>query len=69
MLDITEYILGFAGAILGILYKHNDTRITKMESKMEKMITKDDIRELLSDKIDPLKEDIQEIKQKLDKKR
>ena len=38
-------------------------RLEVLEDKMNKTVTEQDVRTILSDKIDPLKEDVHEIKQ------
>lgn len=40
-------------------------RIEKLEEQVHKNITEDSVRQIISDKVDPLKEDLSEIKDNL----
>jgi uncharacterized protein YoxC len=43
------------------------SRIDTLEQKMDNTVTKQEVRQLLDDKINPLKEDIKDIKYTIDK--
>lgn len=42
-------------------------RLDVVEAKLEKTITESEVRQLLADKIEPLREDVLEIKRKIDR--
>lgn len=60
---ILPLISGVIFFMLGNIYK----KLNDHEERLRKAVSDQDVRILISDKIDPLKEDIHEIKQKLDK--
>ena len=60
---ILPLIFGILFFLLGNIYK----KLNDFDARMRGAVTDKDVRILISDKIDPLKEDIHEIKQKLDK--
>lgn len=43
------------------------SRITKLERELPQKVTEDDVRQIVSDKIDPIREDIHELKIKIDR--
>lgn len=60
---IFPLICGILFFTLGNIYK----KLSDQENRLRAAITDKDVRLLISDKIDPIKEDIHEIKEKLDK--
>ncbi len=55
----------FSATFAGIA--HLNRRISEMDVRLRNVVSDKDVRILINDKIDPIKEDIHEIKQKLDK--
>ncbi len=48
--------------VIGYTYKRGLDRIDTIEEKLSKRITEANVRKLLEDKIEPVREDLQEIK-------
>ena len=61
--SILPLVCGVMYFILGNIYK----KLSDHELRLRSAITDRDVRLLVADKIDPLKEDIHEIKNKLDR--
>ena len=56
---ILSTLLGMSAFIMKSVF----TRLDTLEQKINQAVTEEDVRSLLVDKIDPIKEDIHEIKQ------
>jgi len=54
------------GAV-GFIFSKIEARLTSLENRMLNTITEKETRQILSDKIDPLKEDMKEIKDSINK--
>jgi len=54
-------------AIGGYMVQTVTSRLGKLEEDMSKKVSQEDVRQLVADKIDPIREDIHEVKTKLDK--
>ena len=58
---MTEWISAFFGSIavvfVGLVAKRHTSRIDKIEEKVQKSVTPEIARQLISDKLDPLKSD------------
>jgi uncharacterized membrane protein YgaE (UPF0421/DUF939 family) len=67
MSNIFETIIGIGlstvVSIGAFIMKHIFNRLDALESKLDHTVTEQEVRTILSDKLDPMKEDIQEIKQ------
>ncbi len=44
-----------------------EQRLTKLEEKVSSQVTEPELRQILSDKLDPLKEDISEVRKQAEK--
>lgn len=62
---ITPLIVILLGAI-GYLIRIQVARIDMLEQRMTQKVEEPQVRQILADKIDPLKEDIQQVNNKLD---
>ena len=58
-------LLPVFGAIIGFIVNGMMHRLDKLEQGMCNAMTEESVRRLIADKIDPLREDIREIKDKL----
>lgn len=70
MTTLEIFISSFIPIICGIFYfvmTDIYKRLGDQELRLRNAITDKDVRAIIADKIDPLKEDIHEIKQKLDR--
>lgn len=62
-IKIILYIVGpTVLGVTGYLYKSIINRIDELEEKIEKKVTETVVRQILADKLDPLREDLKEIK-------
>ena len=59
-------LLGTGVGLLGFHIKQNLIRITKLEDKLNGYITEEECRRIIKDHIDPLRDDIKRIDNKLD---
>lgn len=66
-----QYIIPIVGTIIlslgTFIMNHLYHRIEVLEQQQKEMPTKQEVRDMLNDKIDPVKEDIADIKQALNK--
>jgi hypothetical protein len=60
--------------LIGLVWKQGQSKMEKLEARLEKLedttsqhVTEVELRRILSDKIDPIKEDISEVKKQNDK--
>jgi hypothetical protein len=60
--------------LIGLVWKQGQSKMEKLEARLEKLedttsqhVTEAELRRILSDKIDPIKEDISEVKKQNDK--
>ncbi len=60
---LTTLVLGF----VGYTYKRNADKVDVLEHKVNERLTEESVRLIINDKIDPVREDLQEIKVKIDK--
>ncbi len=66
--DIVYYLIGPAILMIaGWFMKSHVERISALEEKIEHKTTEMEVRLILSDKIDPMREDIHELKASVDK--
>ncbi len=54
-------------SLVGYIRRGDVQRLDKIEDKLDKTLSKEEIRQLLVDKIAPLSEDLAEIRGKIDK--
>lgn len=54
-------------AVLAWVFKNSLSRIEYIERKLEKTMSEADVRQIIADKLDPIREDVQEIRKKIDK--
>ena len=62
---LTEVVLGISGVvntILGWVIKDYLKRIKSLEEQSKEFLTREEIKELIKEKVDPLHEDLQELK-------
>lgn len=71
MFDIGAFLpSGLTALILGTVgyaFKRNESKMDKIEDRLNQRITESSVRQIIDDKIDPVREDLEEIKQKIDK--
>lgn len=53
--------------LLGWLMKNAYERLVELEHRIDDAVSKTEMRQVLQDQIEPIKEDVQELKVKLDK--
>jgi len=66
LINVVQLLVPIAFAIMVYVLSYLNRQIVDLEVRMRASVSVNDVRLLISDKIDPLKEDISEIKQKLD---
>lgn len=65
-LDVLYYVIVPIGlTVAGYVMKSHLDRIQDLEKRVDTAIDETEVRTIIADKIDPIKEDIQEIKQTL----
>lgn len=71
MNDMMLWVLGGAASLIGTIggYFVNSVmgRLKTVEEKVDHKTSEEDVRRILADKIDPVREDIHELKIKIDK--
>lgn len=66
ILTLTSILLPIITAIAGYFFKSLYERVERLEIKTSQFKTEEEIRQIINDKIDPIREDIKEIRTKLD---
>lgn len=66
--QVTAYIiLPLASLLIIPFIRHIFMKLTELDIKVQQRMTQQEVRQLIDDKFDPIKESLQEVKLKLDK--
>lgn len=66
IITITFTVLGLVLGLVGYIWRNAVSRIENLEKNMQDKTSEQDVRQLLNDKLEPVKEDLQEIKTRLE---
>ncbi len=67
LLDILYSSVPVLVGVLGYLGKSYMNKISKIEEELDTKLSEQQTRQILSDRLDPIKESVEEVKEKLDK--
>lgn len=66
-LKVAYVVVPILVGLVGVYFRNLEARISKIEEQTQIFVTKAELRQALQDKIEPIREDISEIRDKLDK--